>query len=227
MTIRSTIVLPEASATWPAFKQQAVLLHEQAHARRGDFYVQLLAKLHQALSWFNPLAWWLSRRLVALAETASDDAALASIGDRAAYAGILLEVSRGVSHTSLGVAMARTPKLQDRVERILREKDVAGSPRPWARGALTLLILPLAALAACGVDATAELEQPSQTPALTQTAAAPAREERQLLVPSTPVVPPVPAAPPTGGPPSSAGPSRASLHAGETDAARLGRRRER
>src|SRR5262249_15392685 len=95
--IRSAIVLP---ADWPTLdgaKMEAVLAHELSHVHRHDPAVQWLSSIHRAILCFNPLSWFLHRRIVRLAEDASDDAALRTGQDRTSYAELLLEfMQRGV-----------------------------------------------------------------------------------------------------------------------------------
>ncbi len=119
-TFGRIILLPQDYADWTGPKRLAVLAHEIAHARRGDFYVQIAAMLNRAIFWFSPLSWWLHRRLSELAEAASDDAALAYVDDRSVYAEILLEFSGGAP-MHFAVAMARPATVRARIERILAE----------------------------------------------------------------------------------------------------------
>jgi len=87
---RPVILLPAAWSTWPEERLQAVLAHEISHVSRGDAITQLLSLLHRAFFWFSPLAWWLDRQLIEVAEQASDEATLAAGVDRTHYAEILL-----------------------------------------------------------------------------------------------------------------------------------------
>ena len=80
-TFGTTILLPVDAHAWPADRLDAVLAHERAHVRSRDGYWSWLAQLHAAVFWFNPLGWWLQRRLEALAETTSDDAVVAARHD--------------------------------------------------------------------------------------------------------------------------------------------------
>jgi beta-lactamase regulating signal transducer with metallopeptidase domain len=61
------LILPRDWSRWPAEQLAVVLTHEQEHARRHDPLVQWLALFSRAMFWFHPLAWWLERRLAALA----------------------------------------------------------------------------------------------------------------------------------------------------------------
>ncbi len=141
------ILLPADYPAWSATKRNAVLAHEEAHIARGDFFVQLAASLHCALFWFSPFAWWLRSKLSEIAETASDEAAVQRLNDRVTYAEILLEVARGAQPTSLAVAMARGPFIQQRLDRILSGVKSETPSRPLrvlVIGALTVAALTLA-----------------------------------------------------------------------------------
>jgi hypothetical protein len=109
---------------------------------RGDFYVLLLATLHRAIFWFSPFSWWLLSELAETAELVSDDAAIEVLGDRPAYAEILLDMARSAPPPSAGIAMARTRNSLLRVDRIL-----AGTTLPPQRHGRTRLALIAASLA--------------------------------------------------------------------------------
>jgi hypothetical protein len=140
VSFANAILLPADHSTWSAAKRDAVLAHEEAHIARADFFVQLAALIHCALFWFSPFAWWLQSKLAAIAETASDEAAILRLNDRATYAEILVEVSRFAQKTSLIVGMAKGPLIQQRVEHILSEA-------PKQNPSLALRVLTVAALA--------------------------------------------------------------------------------
>jgi hypothetical protein len=119
VTLMTTILLPVEYTEWSALKRQAVLSHESSHIARGDFYILLVAAFNRCVFWFNPLSWYLVRRLAELAEILSDDAAIEVIGDRPCYAEILLDVASRVGRAPAGLAMARPRTVRWRVERIL------------------------------------------------------------------------------------------------------------
>lgn len=166
VTFGSTILLPAECVDWNPAMRQAVLAHERSHVEHGDFYIQLLASLYRAAFWFNPLAWWLRNRLAELAETRSDDAAIANLPDRALdrawYAGILLDFAKKVQRMPVAVAMARPATVARRVERILAGTPLSDAMN-WRKK--TLLIagsVPLIALAAgCSVHARAQGPAPA------------------------------------------------------------------
>ena len=136
--IRPVVLLPACWRQWSEPKLQAVLAHELAHVRRADWLVITLAELNRAVYWFHPLAWFLRRRLAELAESNCDDAVLEADGDRAQYARHLLEVAgllttdeRRYRAPVQGVAMARKPNVETRIEAILD----AGRPLAHRLGA--------------------------------------------------------------------------------------------
>ena len=61
---------------------EALLAHELAHVRRHDYLVNLLQGAVEALLFYHPVVWWLSRRARAERELVADDVAAASLGDR-------------------------------------------------------------------------------------------------------------------------------------------------
>jgi len=160
VTFASTVLLPPGYASWDAIQRRAVLAHESAHVRRGDFFVLILSSINRAVFWFNPMAWWLHRKIADLAEAASDVAAIEDIGDRLRYAEILLEFWSRADRLVPGVAMAKAGTVGRRVERILAETTLPKkmSWRAWA--VLAAAILPLAAIAAGAVVAQTSAEDP-------------------------------------------------------------------
>jgi hypothetical protein len=151
VTVGGSIVLPDDCAGWAAATQQAVLAHERAHVAGGDFYLLLLSQLNRALFWFNPLSWWLHRRLAGLAELTSDDAAMQALDDGPGYAAILLDMARRSAPVYGAVAMARPNTVCRRIERILAQ-DGKPKPAPWRhRAAYGLAVAPLALATAMSV----------------------------------------------------------------------------
>lgn len=70
----------------------AILSHELAHIRRYDLMVNLLQRVVEALLFFHPITWWISRRVSIERENCCDDLAAACMG-RLSYAGALLQMA--------------------------------------------------------------------------------------------------------------------------------------
>jgi beta-lactamase regulating signal transducer with metallopeptidase domain len=147
---RPAVVLPYDWRQWDAAKVNAVLAHECSHVRRRDPAVQLLSAIHRVLLWHDPLSWYLHLRIVQVAEEASDDAAIAAMPDRAAYAEMLLDfMRRGVRRAGLqGVPMARYGRQEDRIQRILDGTECSRGITRWSIIAIMALGTPIAYLSA-------------------------------------------------------------------------------
>jgi beta-lactamase regulating signal transducer with metallopeptidase domain len=80
--LRPVILLPACALTGLAPLQlEAILAHELAHIRRGDFLVNLLQSLVEVLLFYHPAVWWLSGRIRAERELCCDDVAAELCGD--------------------------------------------------------------------------------------------------------------------------------------------------
>ncbi len=120
---RPVVLLPESASGWPNDRCQAVLLHEMAHIRRGDWLWHRLADIVCALYWFHPLVWGTARRLRAEGEIACDDLVLSSGIAAPDYARHLLEIARALPPKSAApqavLAMAQTSHIEGRLKMIL------------------------------------------------------------------------------------------------------------
>jgi TonB family protein len=161
-TFASTILLPEEFAAWNAQKRDTVIAHERSHVREGDWYVLSLAQLNACLFWFNPMAWWLRRRLAALAEATADEAALSVLGDRPGYAHILLEFAGFTQVNGSAMSMSQS-NVSDRIERILSETGPFQVSRPPQRLLAFSAILP-AALVLAGLQVAHSQAARAETP---------------------------------------------------------------
>ncbi len=166
VTIGSAVVLPANYGTWDVEKLRIVLAHERSHIRQGDFYLQLIAGFYASVFWFSPLGWWLKRQLSDLAEAISDRAALGEAASRSVYAQILLEFAAAPRPTLIGVAMARSGRLSQRIERLLNDHSFcqafAGTRR---RALLAVLLVPVALFAAMALVRVQAAGQAQQEPA--------------------------------------------------------------
>jgi TonB family protein len=181
--LNPAVILPARWPEWSLSQLNAVLTHEDEHARRRDPLVQWLALLNRAVFWFHPLAWWLSRRLSALAEEACDDAVLAHGHDPLQYSECLLDLARSVRQASVrvnvvGMAMPGA-FLPQRIRRI-----AAGTPvQRVSRGRMVCVAVVCAAVSmvftsgAVGYSAPDnQTDAPEATSAIAQDVPAPSGE---------------------------------------------------
>lgn len=78
-------------------EQSYILLHEQAHIRRGDHIVKVVGFFALSLHWFNPLVWLAFRLAVNDMELSCDEAVLRQMDPslRADYSASLLSLATG------------------------------------------------------------------------------------------------------------------------------------
>jgi bla regulator protein blaR1 len=135
---------------------EALLAHELAHVRRGDFLANVLQTIAEALLFYHPAVWWLSYRIRQEREHCCDDAAVGVCGDPILYASALagLEELRTQPILIPDLAPAASGgKLMFRIQRLLRPRITHDAPSPLA--ALLPAFLLLATLGAAGLSAAA------------------------------------------------------------------------
>ncbi|MBN2138126.1 MAG: hypothetical protein JW720_09980 [Sedimentisphaerales bacterium] len=123
---RPVILLPgNLSSDLGAEDLQVVLLHELAHIKRGDLWVNLLQALVQIAYFYNPLVWLANAVIRRAREQAVDEAVLVTMGERALrYPETLVSVAKlafkrpALSLRLIGVVESKGA-LAARVKRIL------------------------------------------------------------------------------------------------------------
>jgi beta-lactamase regulating signal transducer with metallopeptidase domain len=142
--VRPTILLSRAARRWPEDHLRAVLGHELAHIRRGDWLIQLLIDLLVRLAWFVPLMWAANQRLKLESDRACDDAVVNLGTDPNEYASWLLQTARALKDEreswSAAPAAARRSGLRVRVAALLSER-VNREPISAAAYLLTLALI--------------------------------------------------------------------------------------
>lgn len=121
---KPVVLLPQQAENWPTEQQRIVLLHEMAHIKRKDQLIQSLCHISNALYWFNPLVWVLTRRLQTEQERACDDHVINMGISAPDYATHLLSVARNLNlNPSLAtVPFARKADLPNRIRLILNNR---------------------------------------------------------------------------------------------------------
>lgn len=95
--LRPLLLLPEQPPAGEAL--ELTLEHELTHFRHRDVWRKALALLANAIHWFNPLMWWMVRRMAYDLELACDDAVLQAHGQagRVLYGRTVLEALEALS----------------------------------------------------------------------------------------------------------------------------------
>jgi YD repeat-containing protein len=140
--IAPVLILPLAMVTaLPPGQLQLILLHELAHIRRGDYLVNLCQLLTEALLFFNPAVWWISRQIRQEREACCDAMAIALAGERLQYAQALAQVAWTAMAAAPAFGDRRNPSgLKDRIQRLLVPGYCPAS-RPTWRALLTALFV--------------------------------------------------------------------------------------
>ncbi len=146
--IRPVILVPAAAlAGLDPTALEAVLAHELAHVRRHDYLVNLMQSMVEALFFYHPAAWWISRQIRTEREHCCDDAAVELCGDPILYARALerLEDLRHSLEPNPGLALAANGGiLMNRIKRLILPNL---PPSPLGRAGL-LSVLAVTALGA-------------------------------------------------------------------------------
>jgi beta-lactamase regulating signal transducer with metallopeptidase domain/protocatechuate 3,4-dioxygenase beta subunit len=179
-----TLLLPSSLLTGvPADQLRVVIAHELAHIRRRDYLINLLQMLVEAVLFFNPGVWWISRQMRIEREACCDALAVDITGQPLAVARTLVDFAgRLQSANPLPMAASalgrsedsrRGGPLFDRIRRIVTPGERPQVRLPWYS---------LLAVLAVGLIASAGLHQGTK---IVVTAAAewlPPRDHVQKLV---------------------------------------------
>lgn len=144
---RPGVILLDGRSLAKTEQADAVLAHEMAHVRHGDWVFLILSRLLVAVLWFNPLVWLLQRELARQSEQAADAWAATRVG-RTDYASALVAMATYQRpHAALGIAASRS-ELGRRVTAILSLSPRRG--KPWRAGVAIVgclaIVTPLAAV---------------------------------------------------------------------------------
>lgn len=137
---RPLILLPLAWMQWEDARLGAVLRHELAHVRRGDYAWNLAAAVLPVVYWPNPFAWLIARRIRLSAELACDRRAAPEVG-AAAYAGVLVQSARELMTRGPGtrvLAPGAATDLEARIAALLNSTESATQSSGRVTGAVVL-----------------------------------------------------------------------------------------
>jgi beta-lactamase regulating signal transducer with metallopeptidase domain len=116
---RPIVLLPFTALTGLSPEQlEAIVVHELAHIRRFDCFVNLFQIAAETLLFYHPAVWWVSGRIRAERENCCDDIAVAVCGDAGVYARALTVVEGWRAMPALVMA-ANSSALKFRIERLL------------------------------------------------------------------------------------------------------------
>jgi beta-lactamase regulating signal transducer with metallopeptidase domain/peroxiredoxin len=126
---RPIILLPETitDAAEPAVVD-GILLHELCHIRRADYAWNMVVRIAQTVFWPHPFVWMACRAAERAREQVCDELCVRRLAGASAYRAVLLDVASALIRRpgpSLGLAMARTSRLERRLARIDNTSGIA------------------------------------------------------------------------------------------------------
>lgn len=120
---RPVVIVPAALiARLPADLLEALLAHELAHVRRHDYLVNLIQSAVEALLFYHPVVWWLSRRIRIEREQIADDLAAQALGEPRRLAIALNELAQFRAPTPHLAPAAHGGLLMSRIQRLVRPR---------------------------------------------------------------------------------------------------------
>lgn len=132
---RPIVLVPAALIVrMPADLLEALLAHELAHIKRHDYLINLIQSAIEALLFYHPVVWWLSRQVRLEREQIADDLATAALGEPRRLAIALHELAQfqlgnaSYSMNQLSPA-ANGGNLMSRIQRLIRPSQHALSWR--------------------------------------------------------------------------------------------------
>jgi len=144
-----TLLLPVSMVSGvPLDDLRAIIAHELAHVRRYDYIVNFCQMLVEAILFFNPAVWWISRQIRFEREACCDEVGLAAVGQRIRYAEVLADWARRLNEAAPktpapAVAFGKPHESGYMLERIHRIVVAEHRPRlkvSWYIAAATLVL---------------------------------------------------------------------------------------
>ncbi len=120
---------------------EALIAHEVAHIRRNDYLIAICQSVAEALLFYHPAVWWVSKQIRKERELCCDDAAVAVCGDSLAYARALAHLEAKRSSGPLIAPGAGGGDLKMRIQRLLGASHAPDAARTAAVTVLALGVL--------------------------------------------------------------------------------------
>jgi beta-lactamase regulating signal transducer with metallopeptidase domain len=152
---RPLLFLPGDWRDWSPDERRAVLAHELAHVRRGDFLAGLVAQAGLALHFYHPLAHWLANRLRLEQELAADAWGARLSGGKPSYLATLAQMAlRRDSRAMSWPARAFLPShgtFVRRIEMLRNSKHISPGSLPMVARVVTVGVLAAMGLLIAGL----------------------------------------------------------------------------
>ena len=137
--LKPVVFVPSVWPEWPQETREAVLAHEIKHHQRRDPLLRAIGAVACTLHWFNPLVWWMARRLGDQCEFACDEEVLADGMGAERYANVLCDLAASTRSPATALAMAHESGLEARVRRMFSKVPKSSRVALLALVGLTVL----------------------------------------------------------------------------------------
>ena len=124
---------------------EALLAHELAHIRRHDYFVSVFQSVVEALLFYHPAVWWVSRQLRREREHCCDDLAVSVGGNSVALATALSYLAQQRASIPEISLAANGGVLTMRIRRLLGYKQSSAVSYPAAVAVLAVVVTSVAA----------------------------------------------------------------------------------
>lgn len=160
--LRPVILVPAgAFLAMPPDSLEALLIHELAHIRRGDYLANLVQTLAESILFYHPAVWWLSGRIRQEREHCCDDAAVQACGDPILYASALLGLEELRTQPKLIPDLAVSAsggRLMSRIQRLLHPRPHPSRGTTFSAAAFVPALLLAAAIGGTILSARSGME---------------------------------------------------------------------
>lgn len=121
---------------------EAIFVHELMHIRRGDYLVNLIQTIFEAIYFFNPFAWMMSAAIRREREHCCDDGVVLNYGNPMAYVRALATLEEAkLSRSGMALSLAEDKnQLLKRIKRIMEKSVHRYSNRDRIVPALLLVV---------------------------------------------------------------------------------------
>lgn len=144
-----TLLLPASMISGiPADDLRAILAHELAHIRRYDYLVNFCQMVIEAILFFNPAVWWISKQIRFEREACCDQAGISATGQRIRYAEVLADWAHRVKKGNVidaipAIGFGKADDKGGLLERVRRIIVAGHRPRlkvSWYIATITLIL---------------------------------------------------------------------------------------
>ena len=139
--LRPVVLIPASCLTGLSTEQiAAIFCHELAHVRRHDYLVSVFQSVAEALLFYHPAVWWVSKQIRRERECCCDEVAVGNGGDVLAYAKALSYLEERRASFPEFVLGANGGVLTMRIKRLLGCRENAAASQFAAFTVLAVLL---------------------------------------------------------------------------------------